>query len=254
MITDNGDHEFFLRPGVNCSTGMKKTARPGTLHFRKRGSEILRIEALSDAVFAFSVSLLVAALEVPQTFSEMKLILQGALPFFATVSVLFMFWYQQYTFFRHYALNDLKTILLNLAYLALILFYVYPLKFLFSLLLHAWTGINMFPKATEHGEEILKLDEFPQLVITFSAGYFLIWLVLLLMHVHALKKSADLELTTYELLYTKKEKTGALWNAVVGLAAILLSLTSVSWLPGLVYLFIPLFLLINEWWFRRRLN
>ena len=137
---------------------MKKTTRPGIRHFRKRGSEILRIEALSDAVFAFSVSLLVVALEVPQTFSELKLILQGALPFFATVSVLFMFWYQQYIFFRHYALNDLKTILLNLADLALILFYVYPLKFLFSLLLHAWTGINMFPKATEHGEEILKLD------------------------------------------------------------------------------------------------
>jgi uncharacterized membrane protein len=230
---------------------MKKTTRPGIRHFRKRGSEILRIEALSDAVFAFSVSLLVVALEVPQTFSELKLILQGALPFFATVSVLFMFWYQQYIFFRHYALNDLKTILLNLAYLALILFYVYPLKFLFSLLLHAWTGINMFPKATEHGEEILKLDEFPQLVITFSAGYFLIWMALYLMHVHALKQSAALDLTTYELLYTKKEKNGALWNAMVGLVAILFSLTSITWLPGLVYLFIPAILIFNEWRFRK---
>ena len=35
--------------------------------FRERGTEILRIEALSDAVFAFSVSLLVVSLEVPQT-------------------------------------------------------------------------------------------------------------------------------------------------------------------------------------------
>jgi uncharacterized membrane protein len=231
---------------------MKKPT--GTGHFRKRGSEILRIEALSDAVFAFSVSLLVAALEVPQTFSELKTILQGALPFFATVSVLFMFWYQQYTFFRHYALNDLKTILLNLAYLALILFYVYPLKFLFSLLLHAWTGINMFPKATERGEEILKLEEFPQLVITFSAGYFLIWMALYLMHVHAIKRSASLDLTTYEVLYTKKEKNGALWNALVGLTAIIFSFTSITWLPGMVYLFIPLILLINERVFRRNLK
>jgi uncharacterized membrane protein len=231
---------------------MKKPTRQGPQEFRKRGSEILRIEALSDAVFAFSVSLLVASLEVPQTFSELKLILQGAIPFFATVSVLFMFWYQQYIFFRHYALNDFKTILLNLVYLALILFYVYPLKFLFSLLLHSWTGINMFPKATEHGGEILKLDEFPQLVITFSAGYFLIWMVLYLMHVRALKQSSTLELTTYEILYTKKEKTGALWNALVGLTAILLSLTTITWLPGLVYLFIPLILLINEWRFRRK--
>jgi uncharacterized membrane protein len=36
---------------------------------------MLRIEALSDAVFAFSVSLLVASLEVPQTFGELKIIL-----------------------------------------------------------------------------------------------------------------------------------------------------------------------------------
>ena len=100
--------------------------------FRHRSNEIFRIEALSDAVFAFSVSLLVVSLEVPQTFTELKIIVQGAIPFFATVALLFLFWYMQYIFFRRYGLNDLTTILLNLAYLAIILFYVYPLKFLFS--------------------------------------------------------------------------------------------------------------------------
>lgn len=103
--------------------------------FRERGKEILRIEALSDAVFAFSVSLLVVALEVPQNFEELKTILQGAVPFFATVAMIFLFWYQQYKFFRRYGLNDVGTTLLNLGYLAVILFYVYPMKFLFSLLL-----------------------------------------------------------------------------------------------------------------------
>ena len=55
--------------------------------FHHRSHEILRIEALSDAVFAFSVSLLAASLEVPQTFEELKLIIRGALPFFATVTM-----------------------------------------------------------------------------------------------------------------------------------------------------------------------
>ncbi|HSF44856.1 MAG TPA: hypothetical protein VLA58_02555 [Chitinophagaceae bacterium] len=136
----------------------------------------------------------------------------------------------------------------------LFFFYVYPLKFLFSLLLHAWTGINMFPKAIEQGEDILKLDEFPQLVVIFSAGYFMIWMVLYLMHVNAIRLSAALQLSTYELLYTKKEQTGAFWNALVGLAAITLSFTSVSWLPGMVYLLIPMILLANEWFFRRSLR
>ena len=60
--------------------------------FNHRGKEIFRIEALSDAVFAFSVSLLVASLEVPQTFEELMIITKGAIPFFLTVSLVFLFW------------------------------------------------------------------------------------------------------------------------------------------------------------------
>ena len=36
-------------------------------HFRWRGGEVSRIEGLSDAVFALSLTLLVVALEVPKT-------------------------------------------------------------------------------------------------------------------------------------------------------------------------------------------
>ena len=37
-------------------------------HFRWRGNEVSRVEGFTDAVFAFAVTLLVVALEVPQTF------------------------------------------------------------------------------------------------------------------------------------------------------------------------------------------
>jgi uncharacterized membrane protein len=56
---------------------MRSFMRPRQ-HFTIRGKEILRIEALSDAVFAFAVSLLAVALEVPQNFHELKVILRGA--------------------------------------------------------------------------------------------------------------------------------------------------------------------------------
>jgi len=39
--------------------------------FRWRSHEISRIEGLSDAVFGFAITLLVVALEVPQTFDEL---------------------------------------------------------------------------------------------------------------------------------------------------------------------------------------
>jgi uncharacterized membrane protein len=227
----------------------------GPLHheeFRHRSQEILRIEALSDAVFAFSVSLLVVSLEVPQTFLELKTILKGALPFFATVALIFLFWYQQYIFFRRYGLNDFTTILLNLIYLAIILFYVYPLKFLFSVLLSSWTGIDLFPKATEKGLTVLASADFPQLITLFSAGYFIIWIVIYFMHKRALYFSKKLELNRFELQFTLKEKRGALWNALVGLSAILLAWTGAEWLAGICYLFIPVLLFINQRLFKHQ--
>ena len=228
--------------------------RPHNNKFRLRGNDMLRIEALSDAVFAFSVSLLVASLEVPQTFGELKIILRGAIPFFATVALIFVFWYQQYVFFRHYALNDFRTILINLVYLAVILFYVYPLKFLFSLLISSWTGIDLFPKASEKQVPVLLQTDFPEVIIIFSAGYFFIWLLLYFMHARALHATKDPALDKYEIEYTRKERRGALWNSMVGTIAIIFALVNVEWLSGVCYLAIPLLLMANEKLFRSRIR
>jgi uncharacterized membrane protein len=222
--------------------------------FRNLNNELFRIEALSDAVFAFSVSLLVASLEVPQTFHELSIIIKGAIPFFATVTLVFLFWYQQYKFFRHYALNDRKIILLNLTYLAVILFYVYPLKFLFSILLSSWTGIDLFPKATEKGLEVLAQSEFPQLIIIFSAGYFFIWILLYFMYKRALHEAENLHLNSYEIEYTKKEKRGAIWNSLIGIIAIIFALAGMEWLAGLCFLLIPLLLILNNSLFNIKLR
>ena len=205
-----------------------------------------RIEALSDAVFAFSVSLLVVALEVPQTFNELKTILQGAVPFFATVARIFLFWYQQYKFFRRYGLNDRITIFLNLAYLAVILFYVYPLKFLFALLLFSWTGINLFPEATGKGIAIMQQGDFSELIILFSAGYCMIWLLLFFMYQRVINVRKKLELNQFEILFTRKEKSGAILNAGVGLAAILMVFAGWELWSGVCYLLIPVLLVWNN--------
>jgi uncharacterized membrane protein len=219
-------------------------------NFRYRGKEIQRVEGLSDAVFAFSVSLLVASLEVPQTFHELKNITKGVIPFFATVAMIFLFWYQQYQFFRRYGLHDFITVLLNLFYLAIILFYVYPLKFLFSLLIASWSGLDLFPSATEQGLAVLSRDEFPQLIILFSIGYFLIWLIIALMHFHVLKLSVQLNLSRFELEFTRKEARGAVMNSVIGLLALVLAWMKLEWLAGICYFLIPLILLLNQGLFK----
>ena len=103
-------------------------------NFRFRGHEVRRIEAFSDAVFAFAVTLLIVSLEVPKNFEELMVIVRGFFAFGVSFLLLMMIWYEQNIFFRRYGLDDLWTIVLNCMLIFVVLFYVYPLKFLFTLL------------------------------------------------------------------------------------------------------------------------
>src|ERR1700752_1072677 len=108
--------------------------------FRWRSYEISRIEALSDAVFAFAVTLLVVALEVPKTYDELTEVIRGFGAFAISFALLFVVWFNQYKFFRRYGLNDIVTIIINAVLVFVVLFYVYPLKFVFTFLVDRFTG------------------------------------------------------------------------------------------------------------------
>src|ERR1700716_3724170 len=110
--------------------------------FRWRGGEIARIEGLSDAVFAFAVTLLVVSLEVPKTFNELAAIMRGFFPFAICFFLLMQVWHEQYLSFRRYNLQDSTSTILNCILLFMVLFYVYPLKFLFSFLINEWMGFG----------------------------------------------------------------------------------------------------------------
>src|SRR5689334_20313949 len=100
--------------------------------FRIRSREVSRLEGLSDAVFGFAITLLVVSLEVPNTFDELMTLMRGFVAFAASFAVLIMIWYEHYTFFRRYGLEDLWIIVLNSALLFVVVLYIYPLKFMFS--------------------------------------------------------------------------------------------------------------------------
>jgi hypothetical protein len=100
-------------------------------------------------------------------------------------------WYYQTLFFRRYGLQDLRTIVLNAALLFTVLFYVYPLKFLFSFVSMAnSTEINILP------------HEFAQLMLMYCAGFCLIFGVFAFMYKNAAKNAETLSLTPQEVFET----------------------------------------------------
>jgi uncharacterized membrane protein len=49
--------------------------------FQMRGHEVKRIETFSDAVFAFSITLLIVSLEVPKIFEKLMVTVRGFFAF-----------------------------------------------------------------------------------------------------------------------------------------------------------------------------
>jgi uncharacterized membrane protein len=179
---------------------------------RWRGGEISRLEGLSDAVFAFAVTLLVVSLEVPETFNELLRVLRGFFAFAVCFGILFWVWYDHYRFFRRYGLEDGFTTALTGVLLFIVLFYVYPMKFLFSTLFD-----QLFGDAPANAIEPRQV---PLLMLVYGAGFIAVQLVFILLYVHAYQLADGLELDAYERLTTRSELQGFGINVAVGLASI----------------------------------
>ena len=54
------------------------------------------------------------------------------------------------------------------------------------------------------------------------------------------------DFSPFELQITKKEKRGALWNAIIGLAALIFAWFHLQLLASLCYILIPVVMIINE--------
>lgn len=224
----------------------KKIEGNSNSDFRFRGHEVRRIEAFSDAVFAFAVTLLIVSLEVPKNFDELMTTMRGFFAFGISFVLLMMIWYEQNIFFRRYGLDDIKTIVLNCILIFLVLFYVYPLKFLFTLIFSNQiygSGGSPF---------VIRLNDIPKLMIIYSTGYVSIYLVFSFMYIHALKKTNELELTPIEIFDTKTKLYKNYILILVGILSIIVAISlpaSNAGVAGFLYILIGPLLSI---FYRRR--
>jgi uncharacterized membrane protein len=205
--------------------------------FRMRGTgEVSRIEALSDAVFGFAITLLVVSLEVPHTFNELMEVMRGFAAFAISFVLLFTIWFTQYKFFRRYGLNDNFTIWINALLVFVVLFYVYPLKFLWDFLVNALLGFPTNAHAPD-GTPVPPITnaQIPALLTIFGLGYVAIFLIFALLYYHAYRKRAALELNVLELHDTWANIVDNLLHVLIGLLSIAISLITRSGLGGMVY-------------------
>ncbi len=193
-------------------------ARPG---FRFRGGEISRFEGFSDAVLGFAVTLLVVSLEVPRTFPELLASMRGFVAFGICFAILVWVWYQQYLYFRRYGLEDRTTIVLNSALLFVVLFYTYPLKFLFRLLVDQVTGASLtVVSPAGRPEPVIAAAQAPLLMQIYGLGFVAIFAVFALLHLHAYRRRRELDLSPLEVFDTRESIQAALLNVGVGLISL----------------------------------
>lgn len=220
--------------------------------FRYRGLETSRLENMTDAVFGFAITLLVISTDVPQTYVELQASMYSFFGFVFCTMLLLSMWNGHNRFFMYYGLRDQTTRILNFLFLFLLLFYVYPLKYLFSFLGTALLAeISMFfgdrsPALYMAVEELSKSNlnagQWADLMIRFGFGFLSIYTLFALMYVHALRNKELLRLDQREVFITKTfiQRYSLLFAvALLSILIVLLLGGNYSEYAGLVYLLIP---------------
>jgi len=188
------------------------------VYFRWRAGEITRLEAFCDVIFGFAITLLVVSLEVPHSYAELMADVRGFLPFAACFAQLVMIWRTHYKFSRRYGLEDDYTVFLNMVLLFLVLFYVYPLKFVFTTLFSEITGADVHGNFGWHEGSVL--------MRIYAAGFASVFLLFVLMYTHAYKLRGELGLSLVEALETRFAIQENAVLALVGVTSFLVAFKS----------------------------
>jgi uncharacterized membrane protein len=184
-------------------------------YLRWRGGEITRLEAFCDVVFGFALTLLVVSLEVPKSYAELMAAMRGFLPFALCFAQLIMIWRVHYRFSRRYGLEDPYTVFLNVVLLFLVLFYVYPLKFVFTLLFSEMTGSDVGRGIGWHEGSVL--------MRVYAGGFTAVFSLFALLYAHAYKLRRELELNAVEEMETRNAIRENILTASIGAMSFVLA-------------------------------
>jgi uncharacterized membrane protein len=185
-----------------------------------RRHEISRLEAFSDAAFAFALTLLVVSLDVPRSYAELVALMKGLPSFACCFALLVWIWHEHNMFFRRYGLQDSLTVFLNGALLFVVLLYVYPLKFMFDSMF-----AQMVPGAYPDLQR-MTLRQLSSAATIYALGFVVLFMMFALLYAHAYRKRVELQLDALEVFDVKWFAGSHLVSAGVGVVAAIVALAA----------------------------
>jgi len=227
--------------------GLRKSAsdavQQGDEYFRWRGGSVSRLESLFDAVIALALTLIVVSVDVPKSFDELMLAFRKLPAFAICFAILLMCWYYHFLFHRRYGLEGYPVVILNCVLMFLVVFYVYPLKFLYTF---------MF---AQQGEVQIDQSQMGLLMALYSGGFVAIFVVMLLLHIYAWTRRKDLELNRNEEIQTRMKIAEHGIYILIGMLSIGIACLG-GWAPlaGMIYALIGPAQFANAFWWTRKLQ
>jgi len=219
-------------------------------YFRWRGNEVTRVEGFTDAVFAFAVTLLIVALEVPHTFEGLMDVVRGFPAFVICFASLMTFWNAHYRYHRRYGIESTFSRVITMAVIVLVLFFVYPLKFLFTMLTVQVFGLDLHNAPHLDGQYQVRT-----LYLVYGLGLAGVWGLYAALYGHALANREKLQLDATETALTRADlRSNLIYVAVCCLSMLLALVTSSNWLPGVIYFLLGPLQAANGIWSDRQVQ
>ena len=226
-------------------------------HFRWRGTNVSRLEGFCDAVFAIVLALLFLRAAPPETFGELRVAMKALVPFAACFAIVAYVWIEHWLWMRRYDLHDGWTTLLHLALLFLLLFYAYPLKFLFTLLFVLAFGDLGTTTRERLREDFTGAGDVAQMFGWYGLGYGALFAVFALLYWRALRAAAALQLDRVERFLTRSGIVQCLVQVGVAAVSVALAWSGVGLrhgVPGWAYCLIGPLMAVHGVWEGRRLQ